>query len=817
MSDSTVNPLVSLIVRTKDRPKLLKKALRSISDQTYRPIEVILVNDGGCDLNIDGLDAVLGEVTLKYIRLEKNTGRAHAGNVGVENAKGDYVGFLDDDDRLLPEHVSILARFLNASDYKVVYGNSETVRLSYNPDRSMIVEESTGIFSSTDFSADKLLFQNYIPLISILFNGQLLRDTGGFDESFEIFEDWDLLIRVLSVAPFYHVDKVTSVYTQWSRDYQIAHVNWPKARNYYLKVLAKHSEKRTPEAVYQYFVDKEQTIHEKEKTIAELQCRLDHLTTIQEKSAPGNTDAYNASFHQDILNALQKQLSEKERYIEELHNSLGWEILTFYRKKIKANLFPPGTRVERVYNMGLRGLHIAHRDGLEYLLNKAKRVGMRTIARKKIKREKYVIPAINDEGQNIIDTKVSVIIPTKNAGPEFKYTLTALRKQKGIKEVEIVVVDSGSVDTTVPTAQEYGAKICSVDPSEFNHGATRNFGAERSSGEYIVFMSQDVIPAGDFCLFRILDAMSQDDKIAAASVRQLPRSDADLFACWQLWYYNNKLLDLTADRITFSDEQALRSLSVIEKRRLFQMDNIFSCVRRKVFDTFRFNRLSYGEDIELGIRLVKAGYKILFFASIGGIHSHNRAPAYFLKRSCVDTMSLLNILEREPAPWDDFGITSLEDLLSYVYDFYLKMDGILRDITVEDLQSYPLGKIAAELRASLLHGVGDLDNPSFLGDKSLNELFAQLMGKENMRQRKPVIKNDILLNQFLDTIDSFFEYLAVSEITIADEKAFEFHEALYKLFASVSGSNIGDYLFFSKRKGDTANNSAIEHMLGQSI
>jgi glycosyltransferase involved in cell wall biosynthesis len=817
MSDPTDNPLVSLIVRTKDRPKLLKKALRSISDQTYRPIEAVLVNDGGCDLDIDGLKAVLGDVTLKYIRLEKNTGRAHAGNVGIENAEGDYVGFLDDDDRISRDHVGTLAPFLAGSDYNAVYGNSEIINLLYDTDRNTFDEQSGGIFPSSDFSADKLLFQNYIPLISILFKAPLLDKTGGFDESLELFEDWDLLIKASLIAPFYHIDKVTSVYTQWSRDYQIANVNWGKAREYYLKVLEKHAERRTPEAAYHYYIDKEQTIREKEKIIAELQDRLDQLNTIQEKSCPGNTGENNASFHQDILNTLQKQLSEKERYIEELHNSLGWKILTFYRKKIKANLFPPGTKVERVYNMGLRGLHVAHRDGLDSLFNKVKSVRKRTIAKKKIRREQYVIPAINDEQQKIIDTKVSVVIPTKNAGPEFKYTLMELRKQKGIKEVEIVVVDSGSVDSTVSVAEEYGAKVCSVDPSEFNHGATRNFGAERSSGEFIVFMSQDVIPAGDYCLFRILDEMSQDDTIAAASVRQLPRSDADLFACWQLWYYNNKLLDLTGDRITFSDEKTLQSLSALEKRRLFQMDNIFSCVRRKVFDTFRFNRLSYGEDIELGSRLVKAGYKILFFSSIGGVHSHNRAPAYFLKRSCVDTMSLLSILEREPAPWEDFGITSLEDLLSYVYDFYLKVDGILRDITVEDLQSYPLKKTAAEIRTSLLHGVGGLDNQSLLGDKSLNDLFGELMGREKMRQRRPGIKNDILLNQFLDTLDSFFEYLAVSEIAIADEKAFEFHEAFYKIFASVSGSNIGDYLCFSKSKGDTGKNSAIEHMLGQSI
>ncbi len=77
MTTTAENPLVSLIVRTKDRPKLLLKSLRSIAAQDYRPIEVILVNDGGCDLDVGALRTLLGNITLNYIRLEENTGTAH--------------------------------------------------------------------------------------------------------------------------------------------------------------------------------------------------------------------------------------------------------------------------------------------------------------------------------------------------------------------------------------------------------------------------------------------------------------------------------------------------------------------------------------------------------------------------------------------------------------------------------------------------------------------------------------------------------------------------------------------------------------------
>jgi len=121
---SEENPLVSIIVRTKDRPILLKNAIRSIAAQTYRPIEVVLVNDGGCDLDIEELKSVLGDVSLNYIRLEKNKGRAHAGNVGMENAKGEYMGFLDDDDKCYSDHIAVLVSLLEKYDYKFAYADA---------------------------------------------------------------------------------------------------------------------------------------------------------------------------------------------------------------------------------------------------------------------------------------------------------------------------------------------------------------------------------------------------------------------------------------------------------------------------------------------------------------------------------------------------------------------------------------------------------------------------------------------------------------------------------------------------------------------
>ena len=128
-------PLVSIIVRTKDRPKLLIRALHTIFAQTYRPIEVIIINDGGCELSDESLRKALGDIPMQYIRNDENRGRAHAGNVGIENAHGEYIGFLDDDDEFYPNHLRVLVNYLQQSDFKVAYTDSMMVYKEYNPQK----------------------------------------------------------------------------------------------------------------------------------------------------------------------------------------------------------------------------------------------------------------------------------------------------------------------------------------------------------------------------------------------------------------------------------------------------------------------------------------------------------------------------------------------------------------------------------------------------------------------------------------------------------------------------------------------------------
>jgi len=182
---------ISVIVRTKDRPELLQEAIRSIGATGY-PCEIVVVNDGGAPPELAG-------VTL--IDHEQSRGRSEAANAGVRAAKHPYVVFLDDDDLFHREHLATLASGGGAPVY------SDAVSTSY---KAGAVEPAwqARIFSQ-DFDRDLLLVDNYIPLPTILISREAFLDLGGFDPAFDLFEDWDFLIRYAQRGDFRHIAKVT--------------------------------------------------------------------------------------------------------------------------------------------------------------------------------------------------------------------------------------------------------------------------------------------------------------------------------------------------------------------------------------------------------------------------------------------------------------------------------------------------------------------------------------------------------------------------------------------------------------------------------
>jgi glycosyltransferase involved in cell wall biosynthesis len=191
--------LASIIVRSMARPELAD-ALASLAAQTYADLEVVLVDATGG--RHPPLPATCGPHRMLFVGGEGRRSRPVAANAGLDAATGDYIGFLDDDDRLLPEHVSGLAAALDARpEYAVAYARATEVGSD-----GAIVGVRAEPFSRV------LLFQDsYVMLQAALFRRQLI-DTCHFDPAFDVFEDWDFWIQASRVTDFLPVAQETVIY-----------------------------------------------------------------------------------------------------------------------------------------------------------------------------------------------------------------------------------------------------------------------------------------------------------------------------------------------------------------------------------------------------------------------------------------------------------------------------------------------------------------------------------------------------------------------------------------------------------------------------
>ena len=211
---STSWPLVSIIVPTYSRPQMLLLALQSIVNQTYSNWEVIVVNDGGDDVE-NVLSTVFAGERIVYVRLPKNHERSYARNVGIKLAKGKYIAYLDDDDQFLPDHLETLVTCLETFNYEIAY--TDAYRVFHEKKNGQYVETNRDVPYSYEFSREVLLQENFIPILCVMHLRSCLDRTGLFDESLHTHEDWDLWIRMSDGTPFHHIKKVTAEFS-WRLD-----------------------------------------------------------------------------------------------------------------------------------------------------------------------------------------------------------------------------------------------------------------------------------------------------------------------------------------------------------------------------------------------------------------------------------------------------------------------------------------------------------------------------------------------------------------------------------------------------------------------
>lgn len=209
---SKEEPLVSIIVRTCNRPNILRETLISLRNQTYSNIEIVVVEDGK-NISEQMINEEFNDLNIKYYSTKHKVGRSNAGNKAMELANGKYLNFLDDDDLFFADHVEVLVKALEEKNLRLAYSLAYETPINIKSTDPYIYEE---VFHSLiyrqPFNRLLLFHHNYIPIQCIMFDKKLFLEYGGLDESLDALEDWDLWVRYALKDDFLFVEKVTSVY-----------------------------------------------------------------------------------------------------------------------------------------------------------------------------------------------------------------------------------------------------------------------------------------------------------------------------------------------------------------------------------------------------------------------------------------------------------------------------------------------------------------------------------------------------------------------------------------------------------------------------
>lgn len=394
-----------------------------------------------------------------------------------------------------------------------------------------------------------------------------------------------------------------------------------------------------------------------------------------------------------------------------------------------------------------------------------------------------VLPAITSPEEKIspIDKKVSVVIPTKNAGQHISGLLDKLRAQKGTLQCEVIVVDSGSTDSTVSLAQSKGATIVQISPQEFTHAFSRNKGAEKATGDYLLFMVQDALPLTNLWIWEMLSAL-QTNQLAAVSCAEYPRADCDLFYGFLI---HSGMSD--QDRILQWNESCSSYLGL---RGNAQISDVAALIRRNVFEEYRY-RTAYAEDLDLGIRLIRDGHKLGFLHNTRVLHSHNRSSYYFLKRGYVDARFLVEV-------FPNFVFPGVEDRRKVYCDILMtwnrvgevthELEGLSFPLPTRELMDRVLTVLAAPQTKP--------DSATEGLDPELGEFMRVLSEHSRTVPSESSMKANMILPHVVDHFDRMRKWIC-GIYDIADRKlAREIVKALEKTFALHSGTHMA-YLYLT--------------------
>lgn len=182
-----MGPLVSVIIPTFNRAYILPKAIESVIKQTYKNLEIIVVDD----CSRDSTSEIITRFPVKYVKLPQNSGPSRARNRGIYHARGEFLAFLDSDDQFLPKKIEKQVKFLLDNPQFILV---QTDEVWFKGDKRLNPKKYHA--KAKGFFLDRAVKLCVVSISTVLVRRELFKSVGLFDESFPVCEDYEFWLRV---------------------------------------------------------------------------------------------------------------------------------------------------------------------------------------------------------------------------------------------------------------------------------------------------------------------------------------------------------------------------------------------------------------------------------------------------------------------------------------------------------------------------------------------------------------------------------------------------------------------------------------------
>jgi len=250
----------------------------------------------------------------------------------------------------------------------------------------------------------------------------------------------------------------------------------------------------------------------------------------------------------------------------------------------------------------------------------------------------FAAPTTSISEEAAAQPKASVVIPTLNAGPIFADVLEAVVNQRTPWPFEILVIDSGSTDETLATVEKYpNVRLHKIEKSEFNHGATRNLGAEMTTGDYIAFLTHDAMPYHDRWLFNLVSSLERHPNAAGVYGKHLAYPDASVFTKRDLNNHFDAINELPLALSKDTDKDRWKENNISWQQALHFYSDNNSCMRREIFEKIPYQQVVFGEDQLWAWDIIQAGYEKIYAPQAAVYHSHDYDEQENFDRSQIES------------------------------------------------------------------------------------------------------------------------------------------------------------------------------------